>query len=356
MAREECFRFCAGAKVKDDIYFSNYQYNALYVLKRDCAIPQYVTKFPGENMDAVMLHKTCIKASDYLIFIPEIAANIHIYNLITREMIAINVKRYQHVVGPISEAVIINNEIVAFPASFIDPVRIISLDKFELVEDWDFSNWAREHISSVEDIDIARFALWNNLIWVTPFNSNMLIRIDWLSKQFQTIIGPFRDSFGAFSGDSGIWILSNTSDEIYMYDPGKEQFEKYDKLHDYRRRPFNHLIEIDRKLILLPAYEDNIVCLELISKNRNILELDITRIELNSVCFFGYSMDNDELILFPFNTEYVIELRTNSISKIVRIGKDIYDYNKVPYSDFFLETAMETINLGICDLINFINK
>lgn len=358
MSRTEYFRFNAAAKYGSDIYFSNYQYNALYVLKGESNKPEYICKFPNEEFDVLMLHKSCIRVENILCFIPENAVNIHIYNLETGKMSAIYIKRYKFDVKAISEMILYGNQLIAFPVNYKEPIRIIDVDTFELKEDWSLSVWFEENIENIENregIQFTRIARHKDIFWTTVYNTNKLLKMDLLNKQYQIIETPIKNSFGAFAGKNGIWISSNNSDEVCAFFTDDLSCKLYEKSEENETRYFNHLIEVNDSLYLIPAFDKKIQKLNIGNGSRSVIGLTDGVIDLNIPAFFGFDIIDGDIALFAFNNASIVYIKSDDSIVYRNIERDEYVYSKFPYKYYFNDKVnFETEKLQLEDFIDYI--
>lgn len=305
---ERPFRFCAAVKVEGTLFFSCLDYNALYKISSGKSTPEFVGRFPHEQPLSYFLHKECFFYKDKLIFTPENSSYIQIYDIKKQKFNSIYITNYPNRKFSHAESIIFGDFLLIFPMTFDEPVLKLNLVNEMIENDWGFINWCKENINAPQEIKFTRVALYDGKIWLGVYESEYLVSIELDSSKYNLIKTGIDKIFAVFSGSNGIFVASNTSSKFYFMN-GNYEFELFELSNEEKeKRPFNHIIEIDDKLLLIPAFDEDITILDKNNKKIKHIVFPVDFIDELSPKFFGFFKNENKIKLYPFNCPYLFEI------------------------------------------------
>ncbi len=358
------YGFSAGILWADGyFYFSNLNYNSLFMLDVKSGKVKFVTFFPEEKKSKGYLHKKCMRYNDSILFIPDRGEHVHIYVPETKEMAAVKIERFENQEIIFSEAVLKENILIIFPAVQGQPITRICLDDYSCVQDWSFVSWCKENVHTEETIMFGRVIDKDGFVWMAVNGSNQVVCVN-LDKDADFYLYSLGnvDLFAIFRAKTGFWLVQRKGRTILHWDETAGIVEHYsaDEENACSARYFNYIFDTDFGIYAVPAFAGSIQKLALGTREfHKVFELP-NNLEKRGLhpCFFGVEQKDNNLWLFPYGFyQMMIFDMSEDRLYIFHIDDEKLYYAKEPYLSVFQEkyknrVAQENDEFDLADFLD----
>lgn len=342
----------------DKLIVSSKLFNGMLEIDKNSNEAEYVCGFLGEKSSALGLHHKVYKYNECLIFIPDNAKGINIYNIREQRMsyYAIDEKyaKRTRCVG----AIIVANELWLFYAYAEHPIVVFDLDSLEKSFSFDLLSELPEEILKRTETPTfwSGFEKVENKIYGVIWDSLYVVEIEVNSKNVHiyTVEGDgCRLSDFTYDGD-WFWLIEAKNKNVIKWNPQqgiKKRYETDEKFMSTKCTCCN-IINNGQKTIIL--YDD---CNYVFYVNERIGKVDVlcafpegfkkfADVRKKWRCFFSYDIIDGVVRMYPTNANMMLDIDVSNACvagyKFV-LGKK-YDnewYRKHIFFPYVKERALE---------------
>ncbi|WP_026522990.1 hypothetical protein [Butyrivibrio sp. VCB2001] len=305
------------------IWFANNSGNGLYRIEVEKHNVDFVMFFPGEEMEKPFLFKRCLNYKHYLIFVPENAVGIHVFDTSICEFVkVVKIEDYFGYDGAkFSEAFVVEDKMWLFPFGKRKPILLaFNLESMELEECHPFEDAIRKYIDSDTGCLLTRAFIKDGVIYTNIYDSNSLIKWDIQREQMENSEIPVDHIFGVYKSDGGIWINQVNGADMFLWNPINGLVKKYTSPYydSENKHVINKIMEIGDAVYAIPSMGEHILMIsdkseydiesianiaDLVSFNNDIpkmLEMIVYKhklwlLTLSGGVFFNVDLENNEV-------------------------------------------------------------
>lgn len=343
------YTYNAGIVVDENLYFSSNTVNGLY--RRDLITNEviFLGTFPNEKIGVFHLHKDCVRWNNLLVFLPETASYLHIWDLETKHFICVDLERNTD--EPIyADGCVFENCLYIFPAILTQPLLKYNLLVGTLERNDRFSNRLfKEKIENESYYYLARIVIIDEFVLFPIQNTNTVYKYSLKNDLFEKIKLPIENIFALFLCDNRFFISCVKTDIIYACDLDFKEITEYliNDECDKGKRIVNNVFSAGRDVYAIPAWGKHILKLNI---NKKVFEKlddypsDFEFYELGNddVRFFRLQKDGDNIIIFPRRSNMSLIIKNGYLEKFQKNGfsREIYiKDNSKHYKDCLREVS-----------------
>lgn len=307
----------SGVIYNNKIWFSNIMANGLYAISMIDNNLEYIAKFETADLYAQYQHKKVIKYNDKLIFIPLFSDVINIYDLVNHTQTEIIIKKNTSE-ETISDAIIVDDELVLFPLRIDDPLIKVNLLNNSVEYDNEFTEEFSDYIDG-NDICIARCQLVDECVEFALFGTPYFVIYNLKTKEITIENVDIDNLYMSFrrKNKSVVFITNDTSQVNVLYEDGR--------VKDYiinsnagGKRVFNGIVEYHDKTYIFPAFSNQLLSIKE-EQNYDSISIDFIEEEIINPLmpkFYGYILTEDYIGLLPFQSKYLYLINDDTVSSI----------------------------------------
>lgn len=325
-------KFYAGLICDEKLLFSSRDVNGLYSYNLIDKKLRQIGIFENEAFSGKVLHRDCFVWGEDVIFIPQDAEKIHIYNYKSEKLKSIIIPK--RVMPPLCHLLDEEKGILwLIPSVISDKFLKINLrtSKVESIS----ANHSEKEIT-VNPI-FHRMAIVNDYAIAPSINDGNLYlfsldrennKIEYKTKQIDKSIK------GAFIGYEGVWLSSSNENKIYKYDCQLNkvicEYELLKKCANNVQNGLSNIIETEKYIVTIPAWSDEIVVL---NKNGEVVRRHD---------FSDYKYEHDRpLFIRSIKIDNKIYINAANMNKMVVINADNLDMELIEIPEIEINEVKE---------------
>lgn len=327
-------KFMCGAKYKEYIFASCFQFNGLFKINCETGEREFVGSFPQESLACENLHRNAFVIDQNVIFVPYKAKNIHIYDIGKNEFYVIELNRGNYVNGYIGEKIDENIYLIPEMAGG----DIIEFDygkkRAEVVISWkEFEHSLETKIKS--GVAFYRICAIDKSLFLPLCNTNFIFEICISTKKLFVHVLKSVNVWGCFKGQKDIWVLANKGNEIYSWNKEKNMIKKIncEILDPVNKRNINWIVDIGECVYALPAWgkfiwevkNDQLVKLESFETRPIVLQTFYEPIEEEKILYLLPLGENN---LLKIQDKCIKQIEIQRLDEKSKLYGDIIEANR----------------------------
>ncbi|GEM_PF-1179670 len=371
--KPKCIRTISPAVVGDKLYMFSWEYNALFEFDIKTGDNIFICSFPSENIRQQNLYSEAVVSGDKIYYIPCAAKKIAVYNTAIQSLSHIEINHHKF---DDYNVVVHKYRLYLIPIYYSNEMYSIDID-----------NNSIELIKTNYDLTIKNFKEFGriplfygkivigNKIWRACRIGNFLQVFDMETLKFDYYevtcnVKSFRDI--TYDGKD-FWILPNSNDNIIRWNDKTRDVQiiniystNENKSTNYLQ--YNEICYCNGGVWVIPFTADEILKINIETKEVSKISCDnlkgFERDYANSKVFNDYIIEQEKLLLFPYQSNSIVCIDTESfdastvVTKIDHEGKEIEWINKIvgKYKNLNSQDNMSsyTYDEKICSISNFI--
>ena len=357
--------FSAGQFDNNSLYFSDNGINGLFSIDMKSKKVTFLGQFEDEKPDSINLHRMCIKIDEKILFFPENAKCVHVYNLSSKSIdrIELNVEKTNW----LADACMSNDKIYLFPHKISDAVLTIDLSTNSVYENITFNNNRNKIESYLSGKRAFTKAIEKNgHVYLPLFSTSLILDYDSENGLITLVNTEIKDICTIYSYDNGFLLYTNSNDIYYL----DSKFSIISKINVPAISAgglwFTHLLDVGSGFIAIPQKANNLYFFDRENWRSEIIPYpDSFKFYQNvNVKFWGYAKLDSDLFLFPQGSDslLMIDCIQKKSSELI-FPIPFNGFTEKPYNSIFnsrkralLEKQLiqENVFLGPKDLIELI--
>lgn len=348
--------FDAGAVLENILFFSDNTCNALISYDLTNNTKKYICGFPEERNDnQILLHKQCLKYKNEIIFIPNNADNVHIFDVRTSKLKVLPIEKEKTLNYNFCGGIIINNFLWIFPGNIQQKIIKINLSNYEICYKCNFYAALNKYVN------LKQQAFWKvchheNNVYLALLHTNKIVKYNLEENKVDVIETDIENLDSIYEANGKIYVCT-LKEEVYIWDNKKNKINKCKLEYRLEREGSNSIIKNKNGIVfLVPNYG-----LEILKKqiNKNTfyasdgLILNKYSILKDAVNFENYDTWGDNMVLFPChggNLVIVNEQECKEIKSTQIVNET--EYKNARYIAIRSETQKRTCKEGVPYLLN----
>lgn len=299
----------SASYMKGNIWYSAIERNGLYKYDLKKKRNEFVCFFDEEKILKKEIHRSCLAVANQLFFLPFNGKHIHIYNLDSFTMEAIEF--CECVIDSFS----VMNEIWMICGGNGERLFVYNTDNRKIREVSEYG----DAIKKLGEHGGRRFNYYEGKIWFGCLASNQVANWDVRENKLNVYKTSIEDIFAVFPTENICWVVDRNTSNIYGWDyKEKVIVYKTDNLRitaekealSVSTRFYNNICSCDNKIVFMPAYTDSLV---IFNKGEfTYYTIKANERYKNMPKCFGYAKNKNKVYLVPFCTDEFIEIDSNA--------------------------------------------
>ncbi len=251
---ENDYRYVSFDGAYDDgenLYISCQMFNGMLRVNKETCQAEYICRFEKDSLIARVSHHKVYKYKQYMVFAPDYARGIYVYDLYEEkwEFVVVDSKRSQQ--NRCIDSIIVEDKLWLFYAYAEHPVVILDLNSFEVERFYGIAELFPEEIAKRKQaVFLSVFQKYENRIYGVIWKSPYIVEINLVTKEVAIYNIEALDSKITALAYDGInfWLVDNDEKCIIQWRKEQGIVEKY-----AANSMFDKIVYAGGKIILLSA-------------------------------------------------------------------------------------------------------
>lgn len=312
--------FDAGVVVGNKLFLSEKQFNALLEIELDTGEVRYVGCFSKEKEICTDLHRKALKYENSIIFIPQRAKYIALFNLDSYEISFVDIQRKNRIKTLFSDCFIDNGTLWLFPAVIEQSLLKIDLKTKEIMEEKNFN----QKLCDVDVIEakemITKVCKVRDQVYFVILNTSKVVCYDTKTQEVFINKTKIQRVNTIFSVGKELWVSNQSGYEIYLYNPDTRSATGNEIITWDVKRGSNHVIPAKNgDVFLIPDYGREVLKMNKKSKVFERQEEMIMKsgaVESRGLHYLNFDYWGNKIVLFPGLGDPVVIIDNNQLEEL----------------------------------------
>jgi len=339
--------FEAGEIIDNKLYYSHSNFNGLFCLDIDTQENKFICFFDDEYC-IKRKHNKSIRWESSIVFLPGRGNFIDIFNVETKKITKIKLKRYSNS-GDIANGVRIKGNkliIVPFfmrPHKFELPIYQIDLENKKVVERWDINKIIKDKYKVDREVCLHVSDDSEDNMWMIVLSTNIVISLQIDTGKVDVYETQISDLYDICNIDNDLFLI-NESGNIFLWDFNKNKAIAVVDFGISERMPYRRIIKNGNVFYAIPEHIGVIYSWKSCCDQFSVEEIALCEKENPGGRFFsGYKLEGDFLYLIPDIVGFVfrVDLKTH---EVLIINQNVMDsWIDEEQERLFLKNVLKTI-------------
>lgn len=205
--------FNTGQAYGDYLYCSSTKFNGLFKVNMYTGEAFFLDHFPGEKNSQVALYRDSHIYKSQIVFIPQNATGIAVYNIDTDEFYRFELERKM-----VCQSCLVDSMIWIFPAFGYEEIWLFNVETHELKRISGVKRW--------KDVVIQKVIYYKNMFWAANYNTNTIFKINAESMEIDEVMIDCPPIYAVSCTYNGLWLITKSNDAIYFWNPETNELSK----------------------------------------------------------------------------------------------------------------------------------
>lgn len=215
--------FITGILYNEKLYFSDSFINALCVADISTGSCTYLGKFPDEKAESRLLHSGAFVYKDSIVFAPRTGKHIHFYNLSSKEIQSLRIKKAVGLEDQYKFSLLYKDELWLFPQYVYQQVVSSDLRTGEISLHGDFQSVG--NIDKSESGDLS-YSCYGNKVFAVIGGSSIVLEFDLINKELTVSRTETEKNLYIYCWLNERWI--STGNGIYKLNTESQNYVRCD--------------------------------------------------------------------------------------------------------------------------------
>ena len=304
--------FCAGVIVKDTLFYSENNFNSLSCIDLTSGKVNIISDFPEEKSSQDWLHRKALTYKEKIIFLPEKAHNIHVYDLNNHKFETLPLKRVRNSNSLFCDGFVEDGLLWLFPRILEQPILVIDIENKRIADE----------IFVLQEIKVdPKTELFTKLIkidqyvYLVTLLDNKIVKFDTSQRSMEYFSFEGERFYSVFSVNNDIWIGGCTQQYLYQWEPETNVLTKH-KVDDLNSDKGTFVVVCDKKKNIYFVSTFGRKTYRLSGNSHELIMMDDPLLDGYAEHFLNYDIWGEKIVLFPSCGASVEVLSDRSASKL----------------------------------------
>lgn len=287
--------FCAGVIVEDKLYYSENNFNSLCCIDLLSGKVKIISDFPEEKSYQDWLHRKALTYKEKIIFLPEKAHYIHVYDLNNHKFEMLPLKRVRDQYSLFCDGFVEDGLLWLFPRILEQPILVIDIEHKQIVDEI----FVLQEIKADPQNELfTKLIKIGQYVYLVTLLDNKIVKFDIAQRSMEYFSFEGEKFYSVFSANNDIWIGGCNQQYLYQWESETNILTKH-KVDDLNSDIGSFVVAYSKKdgIYLVSTYGRKIYRLG--ANSHELIMMDDPVLDSYTDHFLNYDIWREQIVLFP---------------------------------------------------------